>query len=600
MASREDRDIQEYVQRKKWKWKEEGHQFRIKVCPFCGDADQDGSGHFYLNAITGQYYCHKCPAQGTSLYFLKKSLGDISGVSPIDGSRSSVPTEEYDKLRRRILGYHNVLKGNSRVLKLLKEKWGFDLDAVKEFHLGVRKSKNVYWLVIPLIKGGKIVNAKFRSLPPADKTFRRIANMESSLFNIDNVDPKLKYLFMIEGESDAINAHMMGLHNVVGVTVGARGFKPEWKDFVDRFEVLYTVYDSDEAGQEGAKKLAFRVGLHKCRNIVIPRETFNPTEDPDLTGFLKSGHKLVDFKKLVKSAVMFDIEDVKPLKSVLEELEDSLFLRKRVEFQGLLTPWPNVNKLVGPFMPGDLIVVSGRAKVGKTTFALNVLADHSFMGVPTLLYCLEMRPERLGVKVVSYYRYADSTKLTREDVVVVRSLYGSKPLYIAHTYDVSNVDQVYDTIRESVKRYGIELLVFDHLHFLIRSLEQTSSEVSVACRSFKLLAEELRVPIILIVQPRKIQGRRARMTIDDLRDSSAIGQDCDTLIIIHRDRLPRDPKKKSGTQIFSPTAEIIVEATRYNPGGYTELYYNGALNRYFISLKDERRILNEKRRTGIK
>ena len=80
------------------------------------------------------------------------------------------------------------------------------------------------------------------------------------------------------------------------------------------------------------------------------------------------------------------------------------------------------------------------------------------------------------------------------------------------------------------------------------------------------------------------------MTYDDLRDAASIGQDADTVVIVHRDRLPAEDPDDRGeeTPIFSDVAEIIVDATRYNPGGSTKLHFNGAFSRYFLDKKDEK------------
>jgi replicative DNA helicase len=103
-----------------------------------------------------------------------------------------------------------------------------------------------------------------------------------------------------------------------------------------------------------------------------------------------------------------------------------------------------------------------------------------------------------------------------------------------------------------------------------------------------LLAEELRIPILLIAQPRKLDGKTSRLTTSDLRDTSSIGQDADTVILLHRDKLPlsRDRPEVVGN-LYSPKTEVIVETTRWNPGGITTLHFASDISRFFNSQQEE-------------
>lgn len=583
-----DPEVKRYLDRKKWSYSDRTPtQYVVKVCPFCGDR----RGKFYMNKGTGQYICWICDKEG-NLLTLKKELGDLKDLKKAlpPGKAPKISKKKYLKLTQKVRGYHNALKANKKIRKLLKKQWGYNLESIKTFKLGLRKSGKVLWLVYPYFEDGKLVNMKYRTLPPTAKRFRREKGLKSSLYNLENVDTSRKEIYMVEGESDTISAFMeLGL-NVVGTTIGARGFKKEWIDFFDNFDKVYLVYDPDVVGQDGARKMAFRLGSEKCWNVTLP----NKDDKTDLTSWIMGGNNTKKFKKLVKRAEQFDVEDVLPFISVLDDLEAELHFHKKLDTFGLETPWSNVNKLISGLSPGDLIVLSGVAKIGKTTFALNIAELHSLeKNVPGLVYCLEMRPERLAPKIISSVRGVPRRSITREDVTFVKTLMGKRPLYIAHSYRFTT-DDVYETIRSAVRRYGLEFMIFDHLHFLIRSTNNVSAEVSNTTRDFKLMAEEFKIPIILICQPTKL-GKRSKMTTNDLRDSSAIGQDADTVIIVHRERLPEIPgskKETSSKPLFKSEAEIIVDATRWDPGGMAKLKFNGAISRYFVNAKEERRFLD--------
>lgn len=587
-----DPEIEKYLKRKRWIYSDRNpSQYIVKTCPLCGDT----KNHFYINKTTGQFLCWKCDEQG-NLYHLKKALGDTSPiVQPIKSSPIKIDKDKYNNLRRKVNGWHNALKANEAVQDIIKKKYGFGPRAIKRFKLGIRtvgKKKKTRWLVIPQYQNKKLSCVKYRTLPPSEKKFRREEGMSSVLFNIDRLDTSLDYVFLFEGEPDTITADAyLKLKNCLGVTVGARGFKEEWIDVLSDFSKIYVCYDSDIAGQRGAEKIAKRLGMNRCYNIELPVE--DGESKIELNDWWQSGNNQKDFKNLVDLSKPFDILDIASFSSVLDDLQADLFFNKRLDQAGLVTQWDNVNQLIGSFVPGDLIVLSGPAKIGKSTFALNVLLHHALYGTPVLNYCLEMRPERIGAKMISYFRGVGRTNISIEDVTYVKTRFGRKPFYLAHSTKFE-VDQVFETIRDGVQRYGIELMVFDHLHFLIRSRDNTAQVVSATVRDFKLMAEELKIPVILICQPRKL-NRAARMTTEDLRDSSAIGQDADTVIIIHRERIPEKDHTNvtdvANEQIFASEVDVVVDATRFNPGGIAKLYYNGEMSRYFKNIEEERRFL---------
>jgi replicative DNA helicase len=146
------------------------------------------------------------------------------------------------------------------------------------------------------------------------------------------------------------------------------------------------------------------------------------------------------------------------------------------------------------------------------------------------------------------------------------------PLCFGYNYKKCTLDVVIETIRRGVRRYGFKLVVFDNLHFLARSITHQVQEVGNVSKTFKLLAEELQIPIMLIAQPRKVNDDQV-MGINDLKDSSAIGADADLVIVLYRKKM----KSKDGTAeaAFEPLTLVRVDASRYRAGGETLLYFDG-------------------------
>jgi replicative DNA helicase len=155
------------------------------------------------------------------------------------------------------------------------------------------------------------------------------------------------------------------------------------------------------------------------------------------------------------------------------------------------------------------------------------------------------------------------------------------PIYFGYSSKIKP-EVFYHTMEEVRNRYGVQFGVFDNLHRMIRSGEE--SDMGKASGMFKDLTMDLNIPFLLIAQPRKLNDEKIP-TYDSLKGSSAIPADSDTTILIHRSR---DQTDKNNS--FNPEATIIVDKSRYSSGGIMELKLIGEKARFDET--DERIITN--------
>jgi replicative DNA helicase len=319
--------------------------------------------------------------------------------------------------------------------------------------------------------------------------------------------------------------------------------------------------------------VARRLGYGRTFNVLLPGGM-------DVNEYFQAGKDIFEFQAIVNQAERFEVVGVMGIEQGLRRYLEDL---KRPELQaGVLTPWPSVNRLIPTgFQAGELIVLSAPPKIGKSSLALQISWTCALQNIPALFYCLEMRPMKLIEKIVKGYNRAAT--VDDRAINATRRGFHEKPLYLGYCYQKPDREKIIETLKEAVQRYGLKLLIFDHLHFLCRSISNQVQEIGLAVQGFKFLAEEMEIPIILIAQPRKIEAG-AVMTAQDLKDSSSIYSDCDHLIIMHRRRLATDGKTFNGTapaaQAFDSVTLIRVEASRYNQGGETVLYFHGGLSRF--------------------
>lgn len=570
----------EYISEKGFEYRQQSGQIVLKTCPVCGD----DKWHCYVDpGEGGPWFCHKCQEKG-NLWTLKKIMGDIDQewkpagrqqkqrevIRPAFGNKGHKKPDPGKADR-----YHQALLKDAEAMAYLHGRGILD-ESIERFRIGLYSNKGTRWITIPHYQGGELVNIKFRSLPPAEKTFRRIPDCKSVLFNVDALKGRQE-IILTEGELDAISLIQAGADNVIGATNGAGAFDPEWIDQLKTLKKIFIAYDSDEAGQKGARALAKRLGYNRCYNMELP-------DGQDINDYFQAGNDVFDFQKLKANARKYDLPGVVGMETALDLLE-----RERASGDnagGLKTPWPNVNRFIKGFRPGDLIILTAPPKTGKTSWALDISRTLSLDGQPTLFYCLEMRAERLCRKLIeAHYRVEEPTA---DHIRQARNDLAGLPLYFAYSFKKQSLDDVLSLIREAIQRYDLRFIVFDNLHFLIRSVSNVNEELGQAVQGFKLLAEEMEIPIMAIAQPRKrdTTGRDEIMRADDIKYSNSVHADCDLMIILHRKRNASTAKEfnkatfTAKTEALEPVTLVRVEAHRYGSGGETALFFHGEYSRF--------------------
>ena len=158
---------------------------------------------------------------------------------------------------------------------------------------------------------------------------------------------------------------------------------------------------------------------------------------------------------------------------------------------------------------------------------------------------------------------------------------------------MKSVEEIDKTVRAAHRRHGFKAIAFDNLNYFVRSADKVQQEISILTKYLKELAIELNIPIFLIAQPRKFDDSERAMTLQDLKDSSSIGQDSDVVILFYRRRIQSKAadvgKGSTGFKgSHSPFSLCRVEKARYDAGGECYLYFDGARSTFRELLKDEK------------
>jgi len=242
--------------------------------------------------------------------------------------------------------------------------------------------------------------------------------------------------------------------------------------------------------------------------------------------------------------------------------------------------------LVG-LRPGKLIVVAARPGCGKSTLAVNIIEHVAKKGTPAALFSLEMGSDEIGKKLlasmadVSYERLVDlRTPLPAADLAKIQAAYKKlrdMPIFVSDEGSPSMSD-IRARARSLVRTEGLGLLVVDYLQLMVGGqADNRNNEVGIITRAMKLLARELKIPVILVSQLSRASEKRQDKSpmLSDLRDSGNIEQDADQVVFIHRPELYEGPNsEKAGL------AELSIAKNRDGKLGFVNLTFVGHRSKF--------------------
>ncbi|MDR3211600.1 MAG: replicative DNA helicase [Planctomycetota bacterium] len=247
---------------------------------------------------------------------------------------------------------------------------------------------------------------------------------------------------------------------------------------------------------------------------------------------------------------------------------------------GLSTGFLGLDDLLTGLHPDELIIVAGRPAMGKTTFALNIARNIVLESeTPVAIFTLEMGAKDITSHILSAQARVQGQKLrklnlNREDFARLTDAsekLEKSPLWIDDTPAISLVE-LRGKCRHLQVHNQLKLVIIDYLQLMTasnlargRSREQEVSEIS---RGLKALAKELHIPVIALSQlSRKPEGRHdPKPILSDLRESGAIEQDADVVMMLHRPDYYKTDDQPG-------VAEIIVAKQRNGPTDMVRLSF---------------------------
>ena len=251
---------------------------------------------------------------------------------------------------------------------------------------------------------------------------------------------------------------------------------------------------------------------------------------------------------------------------------------------GISTGFTGLDKITTGLHEDNLIILAARPAMGKTALALNI-AKHVAVkeNKPTVIFSLEMGAEDLIERMVAsegmvpaYHLKTGnlSTDEWRRLVHAQSNLYDA-PIFVDDTAGI-RISEIRSKARKLAQEMGgLGVIIIDYLQLITGSRGENRQQiVSEISRELKILAKDLKVPVIALSQlSRAVEQRQdKRPMLADLRESGSIEQDADIVAFLYREAYYQ--KEQADSQEANNVTELILEKNRHGSLGIVKLYFH--------------------------
>ena len=253
---------------------------------------------------------------------------------------------------------------------------------------------------------------------------------------------------------------------------------------------------------------------------------------------------------------------------------------------GVPTGFKQLDEMTSGLQPGDLIIIAGRPSMGKTTLAMNIAENAALgFGKSAAIFSMEMSAESLTLRMISSLGRINqsnlrSGRLQEEDWPRIDSAMtqlSNAKIFVDETPALTPTE-IRARARRLKRERGLDLIVVDYLQLMqvAGTKENRATEISEISRSLKALAKELKVPIIALSQLNRGVEQRVekKPVMSDLRESGAIEQDSDLILLIYREEVYDKNTTRKGI------ADIIIAKQRNGPTGDLQLTFLGEYTKF--------------------
>lgn len=237
--------------------------------------------------------------------------------------------------------------------------------------------------------------------------------------------------------------------------------------------------------------------------------------------------------------------------------------------KGIQTGLADLDNKIGGLRPSQNILIAGRPGMGKTSLGVQI-ARNAAKQVVTAMFSLEMDKEELYTQILAQESrvngHALEGRMRLRDTDIAKAFDAAERIQAMKLFIDDDPDLTPSLLRSKCRRIkaqqgSLGLVVVDYVQLMgadVTRRESKTQEVSDLSRSLKILAKELKCPVVALSQLNRDCEKRAdkRPMPSDLRDSGALEQDADLLLFVYRDEIYHPDSPDVGT------AEVIIGKQR--------------------------------------
>lgn len=233
---------------------------------------------------------------------------------------------------------------------------------------------------------------------------------------------------------------------------------------------------------------------------------------------------------------------------------------------------------IGGLIPGQLCLVGARPSMGKTALALNITREVAAAGGTVAVFSLEMSDEQVVQRILSDMSGASLSKICQQKLGVTELTRVTNAAAQSHNFEIlihEDASQIASVCRQVKYRFGLELVVVDYVQLMESRASSREQEIARISRQLKTIATQLKVPVVALSQlNRNLEARASkRPQLSDLRESGALEQDADIVMLLWRESVYNDDADPAA-------AELIVAKNRNGPIGSIDLIWRKECARF--------------------
>lgn len=320
---------------------------------------------------------------------------------------------------------------------------------------------------------------------------------------------------------------------------------------------------------------------------------------------VSKGYDLEPSERSLEQAekLIFDISsskatsDLTHVKDMVLDAWDDIEYRynHKDELAGLSTGFNALDTQLNGLHKSDLIILAARPAMGKTALALNIAQNVALKEkVPVCIFSLEMSSSQLVQRMLCSQAEVEAQRLKTgnmlqkdwESLTNAMNDFSQAPIYIDDTSGCTITDIRTKCRRLKTQLKELGLIVIDYLQLMEGGgKDDRLQQISAISRGLKLLAKELKVPIICLSQlSRAVEGRNdKRPMLSDLRESGSIEQDADIVMFIYREDYYNKGESEEEENIKARAkglSEVIIAKHRNGPVGTIKLLFQGSITKF--------------------